>query len=57
MNNIKRKGPPCRHDYKNAVAVGKIDHVCPLCNKLLNPNKWFLITHFESLGVKFVENQ
>lgn len=55
MKKNNKKGPPCRHDYKNAIEVGKIDHICPLCNKLLNPNEWFLITYFESLGIKFID--
>ena len=55
MKKTKRKGPACMHDYKNAIKVGNIDHICPLCNELLNPNEWFLITYLESLGAKFID--
>jgi hypothetical protein len=24
----------CRHDYKNAIQVGNVDYVCPLCMAL-----------------------
>ena len=55
MKKTKEKGSDCRHDYKNATKVGKIDYLCPLCDKLIDPNEWFFMNHMESLGVKFVE--
>ncbi len=33
----------CRYDYKNAIQVGNVDYVCPLCKKLLDPFEWFLM--------------
>jgi len=43
--SIKKSG--CRHDYKNAIPVGKVDHLCPLCGKLLDPFEWFFMNSFE----------
>ena len=37
----------CKHDYKNAIKVGDIDYVCPICKGLLDPNEWFLMNSFE----------
>jgi hypothetical protein len=37
----------CRHDYKNAIQVGNVDYVCPLCKELLDPLEWFLMKSFE----------
>lgn len=44
---IKTKKNICRHDYKNAIQVGKVDYQCPLCKKLLDPGEWFLMNSFE----------
>lgn len=55
MRKTKNEKPICRHDYKNAVLIGKIDRMCPLCKELIDPNEWFLITWMESLGAHFVE--
>ncbi len=41
----------CRHDYKNTIKVGNIDYQCPLCDKLLDPNEWFLMNSFEFIDV------
>ena len=41
----------CRHDYKNAIKVGNIDYLCPLCNILLDPNEWFFMNYFEFIDV------
>ncbi|MBU4304875.1 MAG: hypothetical protein KJ893_04535 [Candidatus Omnitrophica bacterium] len=37
----------CRHDYKNAIQVGNVDYVCPLCKELLDPLEWFFMNSFE----------
>ncbi|EKE20985.1 MAG: hypothetical protein ACD_7C00397G0003 [uncultured bacterium] len=37
----------CRHDYKNAIQIGNVDHVCPLCKDLLDPLEWFFMNNFE----------
>lgn len=55
MKKTTNKKQICLHDYKNAVLVGRIDRMCPLCKELIDPNEWFLITHLESLGAHFVE--
>ncbi|MBI5359563.1 MAG: hypothetical protein HZA48_03170 [Planctomycetes bacterium] len=41
----------CRHDYKNAIQIGNIDYVCPLCKELLDPLEWFLMNSFEFVEV------
>lgn len=43
---MKNKKNACRHDYKNAIQVGKVDHRCPLCGKLLDPFEWFFMNSF-----------
>lgn len=48
---IKNKKNTCRHDYKNAVQVGKVDYQCPLCKKMLDPCEWFLMNSFEFIDV------
>lgn len=45
--HLKNKKSICRHDYKNAIQVGKVDYQCPLCKKLLDPGEWFLMNSFE----------
>lgn len=55
-SKLKDKKPVCRHDYKNAVKVGNIDYMCPLCNKLLDPMEWFFMNSFEFVEV-FSENK
>lgn len=52
---LKRKKSNCRHDYKNAIKVGNVDHICPICKELLDPMEWFFINYLESLGAKFIE--
>lgn len=42
----------CKHDYKNAVKIGKIDYVCPLCKKLLDLLEWFFMNSFEFVDVE-----
>lgn len=37
----------CRHDYKNAIQIGNVDYVCPLCKELLDPLEWFFMNSFE----------
>lgn len=45
--DAKNKKNTCRHDYKDAIQVGKVDYQCPLCKKLLDPCEWFLMNSFE----------
>jgi len=35
------------HDYKNAIKIGNVDYVCPLCKNLLDPLEWFFMNSFE----------
>lgn len=42
----KNKKPACRHDHKNAIKVGNIDYMCPLCKKLIDPGEWFIMNSF-----------
>ena len=51
VKNIKIKRKVCMHDYKNAIPVGRIDHVCPLCKKLLDPLEWFFMNSFNFIDV------
>lgn len=37
----------CIHDYKNAIKIGNVDYVCPLCKELLDPFEWFFMNSFE----------
>lgn len=48
---MKRKEPACRHDYKNAIQVGNVDYMCPLCKKLLDPMEWFFMNSFTFVDV------
>lgn len=48
---LKKQKICCRHDYKNAVKVGNIDYLCPICGELLNPNEWFLMNSFEFIDI------
>jgi len=41
----------CRHDYKNAIQIGNVDYVCPLCKELLDPLEWFFMNSFEFVEV------
>jgi hypothetical protein len=41
----------CKHDYKNAIQVGNVDYMCPLCKKLLDPLEWFLMNNFNTIDV------
>jgi len=50
--NKKEEKVFCRHDYKNAIQIGKVDYVCPLCKELLNPLEWFFMNSFEFVEVK-----
>lgn len=43
---MNRKKPACRHDHKNAIQIGNIDFVCPLCRNLIDPLEWFLMNSF-----------
>lgn len=44
-------GSRCLHDYKNAIPVGNVDYVCPLCKELLDPMEWFFMNQFEFVDV------
>lgn len=44
-------GPRCLHDYKNAIPVGSVDYICPLCKELLDPMEWFFMNNFEFVDV------
>ena len=44
-------GRRCLHDYKNAIQVGNVDYVCPLCKELLDPMEWFFMNQFEFMDV------
>jgi hypothetical protein len=41
----------CKHDYKNAIQIGSVDYVCPLCKQVLDPLEWFLMNSFEFVDV------
>lgn len=41
----------CLHDHKNAVQVGSVDHMCPLCKELIDPGEWFFINNFNFVDV------
>lgn len=47
----KKKSVICGHDYKNAIQIGNIDYLCPLCGKLLDPKEWFFMNSFEFIDV------
>ena len=48
----QQKSKKCMHDYKNAVQVGNVDHVCPLCKNLLDPMEWFFMNSFKFVDVE-----
>lgn len=45
----------CDHDYKNAIQIGEVDYVCPLCKELLDPFEWLLMNNFEFVDVTSVD--
>lgn len=47
----------CRHDYKNAIQIGNVDYVCPLCKELLDPFEWFFMNSFEFVEVQCSERK
>ena len=47
MNKKANHFMTCRHDYKNAIQIGSVDYVCPLCKQALDPLEWFLMNSFE----------
>lgn len=51
-NRKKSNKVICRHDYKNAIKVGAVDYVCPLCRNLLDPMEWFFMNSFEFIEVE-----
>lgn len=54
---MKNKKSTCRHDYKNAIQVGAVDYMCPLCKRLLDPCEWFLMNSFEFVDVTPVKEK
>ncbi|OGY92203.1 MAG: hypothetical protein A3H70_00945 [Candidatus Komeilibacteria bacterium RIFCSPLOWO2_02_FULL_48_11] len=54
IKDAKNKKNICRHDYKNAVQVGKIDYQCPLCGQLLDPCEWFFMNSFKFIDADAV---
>jgi len=52
---IKKKA--CKHDHKNAIQIGPIDFVCPICRKLIDPLEWFLMNSFNFVDVKVDESR
>ena len=52
MRKSELKKKACKHDYKNAIQVGKIDYICPLCGKLLDPSEWFFMNSFKFVDVE-----
>ena len=58
MNNKHQsKLKRCMHDYKNAVQVGNVDYMCPLCKKLLDPMEWFFMNSFKFVDVGVVKSK
>lgn len=51
QNAVSRDNKTCRHDYKHAIQVGRVDYVCPLCRELLDPLEWFFMNSFEFVEV------
>ncbi len=47
----------CRHDYKNAIQIGNVDYVCPLCKELLDSFEWFFMNSFEFVDVEALEKK
>ena len=53
----QQKSKKCMHDYKNAIQVGNVDYMCPICKELLDPLEWFLMNSFEFIDVGTEENK
>lgn len=53
--NFAKENITCRHDYKNAIQVGNVDYVCPLCKELLDPLEWFFMNSFKFVEVRCEE--
>ncbi|MDD5396604.1 MAG: hypothetical protein PHW24_00930 [Candidatus Moranbacteria bacterium] len=51
---MKNKKLICMHDYKNAIQIGNVDHMCPLCKKLLDPMEWFFMNSFNFVDMHLV---
>lgn len=52
MSKNKKDSKVCMHDYKNAIQVGNVDYMCPLCKNLLNPMEWFFMNSFNFVDVE-----
>jgi len=48
----KQKKKCCRHDYKNAIQIGNVDYMCPLCKELLDPMEWFFMNSFNFVDIE-----
>lgn len=48
---VKNRPKRCLHEYKNAILVGNVDHICPLCKELLDPIEWFFMNQFKFTNV------
>jgi hypothetical protein len=57
LRNTAAHGPKsrCDHNYKNAIQIGEVDYVCPLCKEFLDPFEWFLMNSFEFVDVASVD--
>lgn len=51
MMNVP-KNKTCKHNYDNAIQIGNVDYMCPLCKKLLDPLEWFFMNNFKFIDVK-----
>lgn len=49
--NYNKANKICLHDYNNAIQIGNVDYVCPLCKELLDPLEWFFMNSFEFVDV------
>lgn len=49
--SFTRANTICWHDYKNAIQVGNVDYVCPLCKELIDPLEGFFMNSFEFVDV------
>ena len=47
----------CKHNYKNAIQVGDVDYICPLCKELLDPLEWFFMNSFEFVEVNVLKEE
>ena len=48
---MSKKKKKCLHDHKNAIQVGNVDYMCPLCKELIDPGEWFFMNNFNFIDV------